>query len=75
MNNFRRKQLEQAMKLIEQAQCIIAEVANQEQDAFENLPEGLQYSDRGNTLYENANALDDVASELENQMDNIMEII
>ena len=49
MNKQRRKRIEEAVTLIEQAKDIIEEVSGDE-EAFENLPESLQYGERGEAM-------------------------
>lgn len=52
MNKQRRKQIAAAIELIEQAQAILEEVIAEEQEAFDNLPEGIQASERGEAMEE-----------------------
>lgn len=52
MNKQRRKQIAAAIELIEQAQAILEEVIAEEQEAFDNLPEGIQASERGELMEE-----------------------
>lgn len=47
MNKQRRKQLQEASKLIAQAQGIIESVKDDEQDAHDNLPESIMYGEKG----------------------------
>ena len=47
------------MVLVGDAKAIIEEVHEQEEEAFESLPENLQYSDRGEAMQEAISALDD----------------
>lgn len=65
MNNERREKLQKAMALVGDAKAIIEEVHEHEEEAFENLPESLQYSDRGEAMQEAINALDDAISSCE----------
>lgn len=62
MNNVRRKQIEKALDLIGEAADVLNEVLEDEQASFDNLPEGIQNSDRGCTMEECidtiANAID-----------------
>ena len=46
MNKARRKQLEKASALLSEAREIIESCRDEEQDAFDNMPEGLQQSER-----------------------------
>ena len=52
MNKQRRKQIAAAIELIEQAQAILEEVTAEEQEAYDNLPEGIQASERGELMEE-----------------------
>ena len=51
MNRFRREELSGAIKLLEQAYSIIENCRDDEQDAYDNLPDGIQDSERGETMY------------------------
>ncbi len=72
MNKQRRAELTKAKTLLEQAFAIIEECASEEQDAYDNMPEGLQASERGQAaeqaaadLQEIANSIDEASNELE----------
>lgn len=43
----------------------IYDVLDDEQFAYDNLPENFQYSDRGETMYDNINALESCQSDIE----------
>lgn len=64
MNKENRKQLNEALNLIEQANGIIESVKDDEQDKFDNMPENLQGSERGERL-------ESIISELEYAVDNL----
>lgn len=44
---------------------------DEEQDAYDNLPEGLQLSERGETMCDNIDALDNCRSEIEDAASDI----
>lgn len=75
MNKERRDQLREAIRYIESAKYIITDVKEQEERAYDNLPEGLQYSDRGSNIEENVDSMDDIIEEIENIIDGINNII
>lgn len=52
MNKVRRKEIARAIELMEQAREILEAVRDEEQEAFDNMPEGLQCSERGETMEE-----------------------
>jgi len=71
MNREKRKELNRAANLICEAQDILQSIAEAEEEAYENLPEGIQDSGRGDAfteasdaLYEQAEALEDVCVEI-----------
>ena len=67
MNRYRRGELTEAIKLLEQAYNIIENCRDDEQDAYDNLPDGIRDSERGEAMY-------DCVSEMENCMDAIESI-
>lgn len=73
MNAARRKELSKAIDLIEQAKEIISAVAEEEREAYDNLPEGLQESEMGEKMNEIADDLEYV--DLDEVIDTIQEII
>ena len=75
MNNTRRAQIRKALEMIEAARDILEEMADEEQECFDNMPEGLQESERGETLENNAYELTDAYETLENVMDAVTEVI
>ena len=64
MNAQRRKEIAKAIALIEDAIAILDSVAEEEREAYDNLPESLQYSERGERMEECAEAIEYVSSEL-----------
>jgi hypothetical protein len=50
MNAELRKDLVKALSLIEEAKSIIEGVKDAEQEAFDNMPEGLQNGERGEKI-------------------------
>ena len=72
MNAARRKtirgiieQLEAIKDDIEAAKDAIGAVAEEEQEAFDNMPAGAQSSDRGQQIEENAEALQGMADDMD----------
>ena len=50
MNKQRRKRLEKSYNLIDEAMEIIQEVRDEEQEAYDNLPESFQNGERGEEM-------------------------
>lgn len=75
MNAQRRKEIAKAIALIEGAIAILDGVAEGEREAYDNLPESLQYSERGERMEECAEAIEYVSSELTDQIDSLNDAI
>ena len=71
MNKQRRKKLAEASALIAQAQGIIEEVKDEEEEARENMPESLQDSEKGEQMQDYIDCLDEAYG----QCDDLMSII
>ena len=50
VNRERRKRLQEAFDKIAEVQEILSEVKDEEQEAYENLPENFQYGERGEEM-------------------------
>lgn len=75
MNKPRRKELKRALEMLAEARAIIESMMEEEQEAFENMPEGLQVSELGEKIEENAQRLEDVVGYLEEQENELEDII
>lgn len=65
MNKQRRIRVKDALELIDRARGILEEVRDEEQESFDNLPEGLQEGEKGERMQENIDALEDFLDNLE----------
>lgn len=74
MNDDRRKRIDEAMEHISAARELLDTVIAEEQEAFDNLPQGLQGSERGQKLEETADSLYSIHSDLED-MESLLEEI
>ncbi len=65
MNKQRRKQLEKSSGLIDEARGIIQGVLDDEQEAYDNLPENFQNGERGEEMAGHIESLEEVAGVLD----------
>ena len=65
MNKSRRKELSRIAEELDNLREDLDAVASEERDAYDNLPESLQESDRGCAMEEAADELDDICGELD----------
>lgn len=72
MNKERRKKLAKALELMQEADAILEEVKEEEEEeAFDNLPESIQDSDRGETMQGYIETIDDTRDYLSDAVDTL----
>lgn len=62
MNNQRRKEIEAVLNELADLRSRIETIQSEEQDAYDNMPEGLQQSERGTKAEEACSRLDDAVT-------------
>lgn len=75
MNKSRRQELKLIISELEEIQTRIEMVKDEEGDAFENLPDGIKYSEKGEKMSENVETLNDVYDSIFDIIDSINETI
>lgn len=75
MNKARRKELNKALDMIIKAAGIIEACRDDEQDAYDNLPDGIQMSDRGEIMEENIDQMEDAVEQVEYIADVLYSVI
>ena len=75
MNKARRKWLQSVINALEEQKGELESIQDEEQEAYDNLPESLNDTDRANDMYENIDGLGDAASELDDIISNLQEIL
>lgn len=75
MNKARRKWLEKTIATLEDQRAELESICEEEQEAYDNMPESLQDSERGQSLYDNIDALESAASDLDDIISNLQEIL
>jgi len=71
VNDKRRKELNNIYKELHLRVGQLDNLQNEEQDAYDNLPESLQNAEKGEQMQECIDALDQAKSELEAVMDTL----
>ena len=69
MNNFRRKEIQRAIELLEEAKSIIDNCLDDEQEALDNMPESLQQSERCMRMQECVDNLENTSSSIDEAID------
>lgn len=82
MNNERRKQLKAIAKQLgtiadnlEDQQVLLEQIYDDESEAFDNMPESLQESDRGIEMEEGIGTLEEQKDDLANMANDLREMI
>jgi hypothetical protein len=75
MNKARRKWLESIIDVLTEQKDQIELVVEEEQEAYDNLPESIQYSERGEAMSDTVSDLEYAASDLEDILETLQEII
>ena len=71
MNKQRRSEIREVIPLLQQSLDSLSSVLFDEEEALENLPENLQYSERGEQMQNNVDTLSDFVDVLQNMIDEL----
>ena len=71
MNATRRKRIQEAIEQLDELKTIIEELHDEEQEAYDNLPESFQESERGEAMDAVADNLDSAMSSMEEVLDSL----
>lgn len=74
MNKSRRATLNMIVNAIEELKTQLESVRDDEQDAFDNMPESLQESERGETMQEAIDNMEYAIDNLDDAIDNLNEV-
>lgn len=74
MNKERRRDIRKSITFLDEAREALEIVKDDEEESFENLPEGIQCSERGEKMEEAISVLEDVISSLEDHVESLGEL-
>ena len=75
MNKQRRKQIEGMIDKLDNIKEHISDILDDEQNAFDNMPESIQYGERGYIMRVAIDFLDDAIVNIVDAIDNLYEAI
>ena len=75
MNNKRRKTIGLVINSLENLSADLEDVAQEESDAYENMPASIQQSDRGSNIEDNIYDLEDCISQINDVIDTLSSMI
>ena len=70
MNAEQRKKLDIAQKQVEQALATVGDVLDENQSSLDNMPEGLQNSDKGEAMQSTIDTMDEINGFLTDAVDS-----
>lgn len=71
MNKARRKQISELYSQVEELLSKLDAIRDDEQEAFDNMPEGIQQGERGELAQSAINNLEDAYNSLESVKENL----
>ncbi len=75
MNKQRRSILSKVIDELQNALSQLETIQEEESEAFDNMPEGLQSSSKGSQIEENIDVLEAAVSNIEDVIDSLGELI
>lgn len=75
MNRKRRMSLMEIAKTLEDLRVAIEELKDEEQEYYDNMPESMQYGERGERAEAAVSSLEDAYDSIDNAIDSIYEAI
>ena len=75
MNKARRNEIQKCIDELEDIKSRLEGVRDDEDDAYNNLPEGLMYSEKGDTMQEYIDDIDSEIGNLEDTISNLQDIV
>ena len=75
MNKARRGRIEKVANLLEELRGELESVKDEEQSAYNNMPESLQGSERGDSMQDAIDALDDINTDFESLIESVNELL
>lgn len=75
MNNPRRKRIDAVMSKLKKLTAELEAIKKEEEEAFDNLPESLQETERGEAMQEAIDNLDEAISNLADATEYLQEAV
>ena len=75
MNKQRRKELEKIQTKLSEAYTDLETIRDEEEEAYDNLPENIQDSERGEVMQDAISTLEDALNSIEEAIDYLNDIL
>ncbi len=75
MNKERRKSLLEVIDALHRAMDTLESIRDEEQDAYDNLPESLQGAERGEAMSEAVDTMDSATNDIDSVIETLDELL
>lgn len=75
MNKQRRNRLQKVIDQLGELKEEVSSICEEEQEAYDNMPESLKDGERGSQMYDNISTLEDQESNFDELIENLQEVI
>ncbi len=75
MNKYRRTKLSDTIALLYRAISYLENIYEEEQNAFDNMPESIQESERGEIMESTISVIEDATEQISEAMSSLEELI
>lgn len=75
MNKQRRNRLQKVIDKLEALKVVVSSICEEEQEAYDNMPESLQDGERGSQMYDNISTLEDQERNFDDLIYYLQEVI
>lgn len=75
MNKQRRKELNEIINKLSELRDDLESLTSEEEECYDNMPENLQYSEKGERIEAAVESLNDALDSIDNAIDSINEAI
>ena len=74
MNKARKEKVKKIVDMLETAKSSLEDILDEEQTAYDNMPEGLQMSERGQVMEEAITDFEDAGQQMDDLIDLLDEL-
>lgn len=74
MNNNRRQRIKEVCEQLSATRDTLEEISNEEREAYDNMPEGLQEGERGQAVDDAARGLENAFNDLDSMITDLEEL-
>lgn len=74
MNRVRRRKIQKALEVIDEARGILEECQEEESEAYDNMPEWMQEREEGEKMQDCIDALEEACESIDELIENLVDV-